>query len=196
MKTKLYTLISICLFIGAILYQFSITNYFILSILFVLFIILIAKLFIKQTIAFSIILRQLLIIIVTIFSINITHFLLFIILTLVLYYALDKLHKKVLIKTAKRIYYHLEIKNNTLLTLIYLGYGLLSYLIIYLEKIKLIESLDLLYYAFYPYMIIIFILICLKCDFIIDDYITNTYFQKFNKKVFFINILTLILFLL
>lgn len=203
MKTKLYTLISIYLFISAILSQFfkdytslKFKEYFILGILFILLVVIVVKLITTQTIAFSLIFRQLLLIIIAIFSLNFTYFYLFFILTMLLYYTLNCLHEKKLIKTSKKIYYHLKINNNSLLTLVYLVYGLLSYLIIYLDNIDFPDSFALLSYAFYPYMIIIFILICLKHDSLIDNFYSNTYFQKVNKKLIFVNILTIILFLL
>lgn len=203
-KIKLHTLFSIYLLGIALLYQYFIDifiedNYIFLGIIcfseLILFIIIIIRLFKKGIISYSLLLNQFLIIIVSLYAFEV-NFYLFISLTLILYYALFKLHKKELSRST----YRLHIVNNTLLTIVYLAYGLINYGLFYLSNEIPEDALELIYYAFYPYLIIITILFCIKFDPKIDQLKTDLIYQENIRKIYkrnlLINILSIILFLI
>src|SRR5690554_1314574 len=199
LKVKLYTVISIYLLLAALLYE----DLYFFGIILIFLVITFIRLVKKHIISYSLIIKQLLIIIIGLFSImfNNIYFYLFIMMSVVLYMFLIKLHKKELFKTSRVITYRLHIRNNSLLTIVYILYGLLSYVMLYISIEEILtNSIDLLYYAFIPYIIIIIMLFSLKFDNKIDKLITNNVYQgnlsKVIKRNIIINILSIILFLI
>jgi len=199
LKVKLYTVISIYLLLAALLYE----DLYFFGIILIFLVITFIRLVKKHIISYSLIIKQLLIIIIGLFSImfNNIYFYLFIMMSVVLYMFLIKLHKKELFKTSRVITYRLHIRNNSLLTIAYILYGLLSYVMLYISIEEILtNSIDLLYYAFIPYIIIIIMLFSLKFDNKIDKLITNNVYQgnlsKVIKRNIIINILSIILFLI
>ncbi|QVK18879.1 hypothetical protein KHQ81_03980 [Mycoplasmatota bacterium] len=153
---------------------------------------------------YSDLLNQFIIFIVMIYAFEYKgfYFYFFILLTILLLYLLNRLHRKILVRSGTKYFYQLEIRNNFLLTVIYIGYGAFCYgtFILthhdYMEILNQIENA--LYYVIYPYLIIILILFKLQYDNKTDKYNTKQKYSKDHlksilKRNIFLNGLSLLL---
>lgn len=158
-------------------------------------------------IAYSEIFYQLIIIIVMVYALEYEglYFNLILLMTVLLFYLLKKMHQLVLMKTTTKLSYHLKIRNNFLLTVIYIGYGALCYgafIMTNHDYITILNQIEnAIYYVIYPYLIIIIILFSLQYDKKTDKYNSNRKYSQINfksilKRNIFLNGLSLLLFLM
>lgn len=216
---KLHSILSFYILIGvivffyidkAVYYQINTHIYFV--IVFVMIEIffsfkVINKLFYNYYIAYSDLITQFTILIIMIYALEFstTYQILIILITILLVYSLNKMHKRMFIQTRTKKYYHLKIRNNLLLTVIYIGYGVFCYfafIITHPDFKTLLNQIDnAIYYVIYPYLIVILILFRLQYDNITDIYNTKQKYIKDRKKLILkrnllINGLSLLLFFL
>lgn len=216
---KLYTIFSYYSFLTILLHQFfddsminHIHHYHLLSMVIFLieislFIIVILNLFRKAIVASSILLSQLIILLIYFWALEykVIYSYGLIIMTLLLAFILSKLHQKVLVTKRNFIYHKLIIKNNALLTLVYIIYGLTSYVGIYFSfsnlDVVFKNPINMLYFALFPYIIIILILFRLSINLKTDSENTINKYKKQNSQKIIIqdlllNILSILLIIL
>ena len=194
---KAYTLISYYFIISAIFTEYlsfeliTKNNYYLL-ILFVsgifLFLIIVYRL-IKGIFSYSLLFKQLLILICVFFALEFQDYsrYIFILMSMMLYIIISSLHSK--------NQHKLE------LTIVYLVYGFLTYLLLLPNYSLEIDAIYLIYYAFFPYLIIILILFSLKFTIESDKIKTKAEFTanklRLNiKRNLLLNILSIIIYLI
>lgn len=161
----------------------------------------------RNYIAYSELLYQFTILVVMVYALEYKGFYFYLILfmTVFLYYLLYKMHLKALVKTGTKQYYHLKIRNNFLLTVIYIGYGVFCYVTFIMthnDYINILNQIEnALYYVIYPYLIIILILFKLQYDVKTDKYNTINKYRQIHlksilKRNILLNGLSLLLFLM
>ncbi len=149
-----------------------------------IFIKIIVQLFKDRTISYSSLYLQGLILVTTFYLLEFKGGYLYLILisTILLYYLISKMHDKVRKMTSRKTYYFLKIRNNFLLTVIYIGYGAICYFAFFFSHQNITNVFrhieKAVYYVMYPYAIIIIILVSLQYDRDTDEYNTK---QKYKE---------------
>lgn len=168
---------------------------------------LIIQVFKRNYIAYSELLYQFIILVVMVYALEYKgyYFYLILLMTLLLYFLLYKMHLKLLVKTGIKRYYHLKIRNNFLLTVIYIGYGVFCYgtfILAHNDYMVILNQIEnALYYVIFPYLIIILILFKLQYDVQTDKYNTINKYRQIHlksilKRNLLLNGLSLLLFLM
>ena len=173
-KIRLYTLVTYYFFLFSLVYT-NLKNYpifdtmvYLLILAELFFLIIVLFKFLKEKIlAISLILKQFLLVVCFFYLTEYTggYFYVFFAVTVLLYYLLGVFHERVEPESNNFRHYHLKIKNRFLLSLTYIFYGLAAYILLYLNKADFIKIFAdysaLFYFALYPYLIIVFMLITL-----------------------------------
>ncbi len=213
---KLYSIITYYILASAAIYQLEeietvdkhLPFWIIIAILeLIYFITLIKRLIIDNNLSYSSMLRQLSIIVISMFIFEYSgiYFYIMIVSTILLFYLLNVIHQKEFTSTRMNAYNNLKIRNNILLSVIYIGYGVLCYGLYILNNPQYItlvkEPMNLIYYAFYPYVIIILGLFNLSYDVNTDKYNTDRRYKDRNKRSIIkrnigINLISMVLFLI
>lgn len=171
----------------------------------VLLISIIYKLIKNNVIAYSKLFQQILIILPIYFFFQFSHyyFYILIIITILLYIFIKKFHELVLVNRNKE--YHLKIRNKFIVNVIYIGYGVISYVLFILSNEDFYTYFsnieDAFYVVFTPYLIIVMVLYSLQYDNKTDVFQTKTRYIKSNKRKILkrnllINLLCLLLLIL
>jgi len=114
----------------------------------------------------SLLLKQLIVLLTGLFALQFFNPLIYLLIVIGLYIALRYSTKRYYCQTSRRTYYILHYRHKSLPYVIYIGYGVLTYYLLWLSNPTILsqQALLLLYNAFYPYIIVILIVLSHTLD--------------------------------
>ncbi len=211
---KFYTILTYYVLIFSVLYLFldiSIFNlmkaHLYLILIFVIYEMLIMikifyELFKHAIIAYSLLIMQVIILLFLVYLLDYSGIYLIINLftTILLVYLLLEIHQKKLVSNPHS-YNHLIIRNNFLLTVIYIGYGVSCYVTFIMSHPHFLDVFnnmeDMSYSLFSPYLLIMLLLYQMRYDHKTDVFNTQFKYTKGNMKLiirknFLLNVISLL----
>lgn len=206
-NNKLQTVIAYYFFMISLLYnlviidfsKLDIFNIILISIIIlceIFFIVLVMKSILKSDVfPTSLLLKQLIIILTGYFSLEFFNPLIYLLIALLLYLSLKYSTTKHYCQNNHRAYYIVRYRNKYLPYCIYIGYGILTYYLLWLSCPTILsqQALLLLYNAFYPYIIVILIVFSYTLD-RKTDYVNIFYYNSSDRKGILLRNLFLIIF--